>query len=117
LVHEIQFDGAFTFIFSPRAGTPAASYPNTLTPVEKKDRLQRLNQVVNHYSLLGNKRFEGQIVEVLVEGFSKTKPDVLTGYTPHNKLVNFVGDESLIGTIVKVKIEKAFSWHLRGVLV
>jgi tRNA-2-methylthio-N6-dimethylallyladenosine synthase len=117
LVHEIQFDGAFTFIFSPRAGTPAASYPNTLTPAEKKDRLQRLNQVVNHYSLLGNKRFEGQIVEVLVEGFSKTKPDVLTGYTPHNKLVNFVGDESLIGTIVKVKIEKAFSWHLRGVLV
>ncbi len=63
--------------------------------------------------LKGNKRFEGEIVEVLVEGFSDKK-DTLTGYTPNNKLVNFVGKEELIGTLVNVKIEKsilmAFAW-------
>ena len=56
------------------------------------------------------------MVEVLVEGYSDGKEKLLTGYTPHNKLVNFEGDKTLIGQIVKVKITKAFTWHLRGEL-
>lgn len=117
LVKECEFEGAFTFIFSPREGTPASRYEDS-TPMEvKKKRLYRLNEIVNEGYLKGNKRFEGEVVEVLVEGKSDKNPNLLTGYTPHNKLVNFIGDEFLIGKIVKVKIDKAFTWHLRGKIV
>jgi tRNA-2-methylthio-N6-dimethylallyladenosine synthase len=117
LVEAIEFEGAFTFIYSPRIGTPAAKYPNPLTEEEKKQRLLTLNKKINEYTLKGNKRFEGEVVEVLVDGFSKTDPEMLTGYTQHNKLINFKGNEELIGTIVKVKVKKSFTWHLLGELV
>ena len=117
LVRECEFEGAFTFIFSPREGTPASKYEDN-TPLEvKKERLYRLNELINEGYLKGNKRFEGEVVKVLVEGTSPKDQSILTGYTPHNKLVNFPGDESLIGKIVDVKIEKAFTWHLRGKIV
>ncbi len=117
LVKTIEFEGAFTFIYSPRIGTPAATYPNPLSEDEKKERLYNLNEVVNEYTYKGNLRFENQNVKVLVEGYSKTNPEMLTGYTEHNKLVNFKGDDSLIGRIVNVKITKAFSWHLLGEII
>ncbi|HOA63574.1 MAG TPA: tRNA (N6-isopentenyl adenosine(37)-C2)-methylthiotransferase MiaB [Bacilli bacterium] len=117
LVKECEFEGAFTFIFSPREGTPASRYEDSTPMEEKKKRLYRLNEIVNEGYLKGNKRFEGEVVEVLVEGKSDKNPNLLTGYTPHNKLVNFIGDEFLIGKIVKVKIDKAFTWHLRGKIV
>lgn len=114
LVKVCEFEGAFTFIFSPREGTPASKYED-LTPMEvKKERLQTLNELINEGFAKGNKRFEGEIVEVLVEGFSPKNPKILTGYTKHNKLVNFEGDKSLIGKLVNVKIDKSFTWHLRG---
>ena len=91
LVEAIEFEGAFTFIYSPRIGTPAAKYPNPLTEDEKKKRLLTLNKKINEYTLKGHKRFEGEVVEVLVDGFSKTDEEMLTGYTKHNKLVNFKG--------------------------
>lgn len=116
LVRKADFEGAYTFIFSPREGTPAAKLEDNLSKEVKKERLLTLNKLINEGYAKGNKRFEGEIVEVLVEGFSDKK-DTLTGYTPNNKLVNFVGKEELIGTLVNVKIEKAFSWHLRGKLV
>ena len=114
---ELKYDLAYTFIYSPREGTPAAKYENLLTEKEKKERLLKLNKLINEGYLKGNKRFEGEIVEVLVEGFSEKNKNYLTGYTKHNKLVNFIGDESLIGTLVNVKIEKAYSWHLKGKIV
>lgn len=114
LVKQAQFEGAFTFIYSPREGTPAATYENLLTEEEKHDRLNKLNEVVNNYSLKGQMRFEGKEVEVLVEGPSKNNPELLSGYTRHNKLVNFVHKNAKIGDIVKVKISKAYSWHLYG---
>ena len=117
LVRKADYEGAYTFIYSPREGTPAAKLPNLLTEEEKKQRLLTLNKAINEGYLKGNKRFEGEVVEVLVEGLSEKNKDMLTGYTEHNKLVNFKGDSSLIGSLVKVKIEKAFSWHLRGKLV
>lgn len=116
LVDAIEFEGAFTFIYSPRIGTPAAKYPNPLTEDEKKQRLLTLNKKINEYTLKGNKRFEGEIVEVLVDGISKTDADMLTGYTRHNKLINFKGPKELIGQIVNVKVKKSFTWHLLGEL-
>lgn len=114
LVEKSRFEGAYTFVFSPRKGTPAAEYENNIDPAEAKNRLYELNKLVNEGYLRGNKRFENQVVKVLVEGYSKTKGDVLTGYTEHNKLVNFKGDESLIGQIVEVYVEKAKTWSLDG---
>ncbi len=116
LVRRVGYEGAFTFIYSPREGTPAAKLPNPLTEDEKKQRLLKLNEVINEGYLQGNKRFEGETLEVLVEGCSEKNSSTLTGYTENNKLVNFEGEESLIGKLVKVKIEKAYSWHLKGVL-
>lgn len=117
LVKKANFEGAFTFIFSPRSGTPAAQYIDEEDALNKKKRLLELNKIVNEGYAKGNAFFAGKTVEVLVEGISQQKTHMLTGYTPHNKLVNFEGDEALIGTLVKVKIEKAYTWHLKGTLV
>ena len=117
LVKKAGFEGAYTFIYSPRAGTPATTFPNPLTEEEKKERLLKLNDLINEGFYEGNKRFEGEVVEVLVDGPSDKDPTMLTGYTKHEKVVNFKGDESLIGKFVNVKISKAYSWHLRGEIV
>jgi len=73
--------------------------------------------VISAGYLNGNSRFQGQVVEVLVEGPSKNDDTVMSGYTRHQKLVNFKADSSIIGEIVKVKIIEAKTWHLRGELV
>ncbi|EOQ02992.1 (Dimethylallyl)adenosine tRNA methylthiotransferase miaB [Bacillus cereus VDM021] len=117
LYHEVGFDSAFTFIYSPREGTPAAKMKDNVPMEVKKERLQRLNALVNEYSMEKNKRYKGQIVEVLVDGESKNNPDVLAGYTRTNKLVNFVAPKSAIGQLVKVKVTEAKTWSLNGELV
>lgn len=117
LVEEIKFDNAFTFVFSPRTGTPAAKMEDNVPLEEKQARLQILNQVVNKYMLQQNQRFENEIVEVLVEGLSKKDASFLSGYTKHNKLVNFQGDASLIGKLVQVKITQVNTWSLKGEIV
>lgn len=117
LVKEVEYAGAFTFIYSPRVGTPAASYPNPLTEDEKHHRLDQLNEVVNEYSLKAHKVFENKIVEVLVEGVSKNNENIWTGYSKHNMLVNFEADNVQIGDLVQVKVTKAYSWHLFGEIV
>ncbi len=117
LVKKAKFEGAYTFIYSPRKGTPAAAYDNDVEPEVAKQRLYTLNDLVNDGYLRGNKRFEGKKVKVLVEGYSKTKNNVLSGYTENNKLVNFKGPESIIGEIVEVVIEKAKTWSLDGQII
>ena len=117
LVEKAQFEGAYTFIYSPREGTPAAKFTNQVDPIISKERLLLLNKYINDGFARGNKRFEGETVEVLVEGFSAKNPQLLTGYTKHNKLVNFVGSKELIGNLVNVKIEKAYTWHLKGKII
>jgi len=114
LVEKADFEGAFTFVFSKREGTPAASYDDPTPEEDKKQRLYRLNEMINAGYLKGNKRFENQVVEVLVDGVSKKDDTVLAGYSQHQKLVNFKGDRSLIGKLVHVKITKAKSWYLFG---
>lgn len=114
LVDQANFEGAYTFIFSPREGTPAAKYEDN-TPIEvKKQRLYKLNEKVNAGYLRGNKRFEGQVVRVLVDGVSKHDDTILAGYTEHNKLINFKGDHALIGKMVDVKVTEAKTWFLLG---
>lgn len=116
MVKRAGFEGAFTFIYSPRSGTPASKYKDDLPADVKKQRLQELNKLVNEGYLNGNKRFEGKTAKVLVDGPSGKNANMLTGYSEHNKLVNFPGEKSLTGEIVDVKIEKAYTWHLRGII-
>lgn len=117
LYREVGFETAFTYIYSPREGTPAAKMKDNVPMEVKKDRLQRLNAVVEEFSVAALKKYEGQTVEVLVEGSSKKRDDVLAGYTRRNKLVNFEGPDDLVGKIVKVKITEAKSYSLRGEFV
>lgn len=114
LYREVEYDSAYTFIYSPREGTPAAKMVDNVPMEVKKERLQRLNDLVNEISAKKNKQYHDQIVEVLVEGESKNNPDILAGYTRKNKLVNFRGPKSVIGEIVKVKITNAKTWTLDG---
>jgi tRNA-2-methylthio-N6-dimethylallyladenosine synthase len=117
LVKKANFEGAFTFIFSPREGTPAAKFKDDIELEVKKARLYKLNQVINDGYLQGNKRFLGKTIDVLVEGISKNNNNTLAGYTPHQKLVNFRGDKEKIGSIVPVKITEAKTWFLMGEMV
>ncbi|MRX70677.1 tRNA (N6-isopentenyl adenosine(37)-C2)-methylthiotransferase MiaB [Bacillus lacus] len=117
LYREVGFDSAYTFIYSPREGTPAAKMTDNVPLEVKKERLQRLNALVNETSAQKMQEYEGRVVEVLVEGESKNNPHVLAGYTEKSKLVNFIAPKSAIGKIVKVKITKAKTWSLNGEMV
>ncbi|WP_413381462.1 tRNA (N6-isopentenyl adenosine(37)-C2)-methylthiotransferase MiaB [Alkalihalobacillus sp. 1P02AB] len=117
LMREIEFDSAFTYIYSPREGTPAAKMKDNVPDKVKRERLARLNALVNEISAKKNLEYQGKVVEVLVEGESKKNPDVLAGRTRTNRLVNFRGPKSVIGTIVYVKINDAKTWSLSGELI
>ncbi|WP_017753836.1 tRNA (N6-isopentenyl adenosine(37)-C2)-methylthiotransferase MiaB [Calidifontibacillus oryziterrae] len=117
LYREVEYDSAYTFVYSPREGTPAADMVDNVPLEVKKERLQRLNALVNEFSAKKNKQIEGQVVEVLVEGESKNNPEILAGYTSKNKLVNFRGPKSVIGEIVKVRITSAKTWTLDGEMI
>ncbi|WP_100487752.1 tRNA (N6-isopentenyl adenosine(37)-C2)-methylthiotransferase MiaB [Sporolactobacillus pectinivorans] len=114
LVKECRFDGAYTFIYSPRAGTPAARMKDNVPMDVKKERLQRLNRLVDKLAAESNAQYQDQVVEVLVEGESRKNADVLSGHTRTNKVVNFTGPKSLIGQLVNVKITDAKMWSLDG---
>lgn len=117
LVRQVGYEGAYTFVFSPRKGTPAATYEDTTLMEEKKQRLYRLNDLINEGFAAGNARFVGETVPVLVEGKSKTNEDFYSGYTPHNKLVHFEATEDNVGKIINVKITEAKTWSLHGEIV
>ncbi|MDF2699569.1 MAG: tRNA-2-methylthio-N(6)-dimethylallyladenosine synthase MiaB [Haloplasmataceae bacterium] len=117
LVEEVGYEGAFTFVFSPREGTPAAKMEDNIPQEEKKQRLYRLNELINKQYLEAHKKYEGQIVEVLCEGTSKNDDEMLAGYTRTNKLVNFKGNKEAIGKLVRVKITEGKTWHLLGELI
>ena len=116
IVNYCKYDSAFTFIYSPRENTPASKLEDNVTLEEKEQRLYRLNELINKYSKEANTRILNRVENVLVEGES-TKEGNLFGYTETNKLVNFPGDKSLIGKILKVKIIDAKSFSLDGEIV
>ncbi|KYG34981.1 tRNA (N6-isopentenyl adenosine(37)-C2)-methylthiotransferase MiaB [Alkalihalobacillus trypoxylicola] len=117
LVREIEFDSAYTYIYSPREGTPAAKMKDNVPDEVKRERLGRLNALVNEMSAKKNLGYQGKIVEVLVEGESKKNPDILAGRTRTNRLVNFRAPKSIIGKICFVKITNVKTWSLDGELV
>ncbi|WP_058307742.1 tRNA (N6-isopentenyl adenosine(37)-C2)-methylthiotransferase MiaB [Gracilibacillus massiliensis] len=117
LMEEVGFESAYTFIYSPREGTPSARWEDNIPMEVKKERLQRLNALVNKQSAEAMEQYLGQTVKVLVEGESKKDPEVLSGYTERNKLVNFRGPKSIIGEIVEVKIVNTKTWTLDGEMV
>jgi len=114
LVREVEFASAFTFIYSPREGTPAASMEDNVPPEVKKERLLRLNELVAELSRKDNEKLRGKTVEVLVEGVSKNNPEFLSGRTRTNKLVHFKGPNSLTGQFVDVAITEVQTWLLKG---
>src|SRR5699024_2396406 len=116
LVEEVGFESAFTFIYSPREGTPAARKQDDVPEEVKKQRLYRLNELVNKQSAESMQQYKDKVVKVLVEGESKKDPDVLAGYTERNKLVNFKAPKSVVGKIVDVKITETRTWSLNGVM-
>ena len=114
LVKECQFDNAFTFIYSPRPGTPAAKMEDGIDEQTKHERLYRLNEEWNKYALEKNKAYIGKKVTVLVDGASKRNDHVYSGYTETNKLVNFTGENIKPGDFVDVMITDAKTFSLDG---
>jgi tRNA-2-methylthio-N6-dimethylallyladenosine synthase len=113
LVEEVGFDGAFTFVFSPRAGTEAAAMADQVHEEVKRDRIERLVEVVQRVAAERNRGRVGRVEEVLVEGPSRTDPSLLRGRTRRNTTVNFAG-KARAGELVEVVIETATSTTLRG---
>ena len=115
LVEECKYDSAYTFIYSPRVGTPAASMKDDVSLKVKEERLQKLNELVNKYSRESNEKMYGKTVSVLIDSLSE-KDGMLSGYTDTNKLVNVKADTSYLGKIVNVKITSVKTWSLDGEL-
>ena len=115
IVKECEYDSAYTFIYSPRVGTPASKMEDNISLEIKEKRLQELNDLVNYYSRRSNERLDNQIVSVLLDSKSE-KEGMLSGYTTTNKLVNVKADNSLLGKIVNVKITSVKTWSLDGEL-
>lgn len=113
-VKELEYDSAYTFIYSPRVGTPAAKMEDNVTEEEKKKRFNALVEVVGESAKKRNDAYVGKTLKVLVEGYSKKNKDILSGYSEENKLVNFKGNEDMIGKIVDVKITVSKTWTLEG---
>jgi len=113
-VRECEYDSAYTFIYSPRIGTPASKMEDDVTMEQKKIRFNRLVEEVSKSAKKRNDAYVGKVLKVLVEGTSKKNKDVLSGYSEENKLVNFKGDASKIGSIVNVKINVSKTWTLEG---
>ena len=113
VVEEIGFDSAFTFVYSPRAGTEAAGMPDQVHEDVKRERIERLVDVVQRVAHVRNQERVGKTEEVLVEGPSRTDETVLRGRTRRNTTVNFRG-AAMPGELVDVLVESATSTTLRG---
>lgn len=114
IVDYCKFDNAFTFIYSSREGTPAAAMDDNVPYEQKQQRLAILNERVNYYMNQKNATYLNRTVKVLVDGPSKKNPDVCSGYTEANKLVNFIGKQVKPGDIVEVTITDCKTWSLNG---
>lgn len=117
LVREAKFSSAFTFIYSPREGTPAAEMADDVPYEVKQKRLARLNQLIAELSLESHQQMLGEVVEVLVEGESKNNSSVLSGRTRTNKLIHFEGSKDWIGQFVNVKVTEAKTWYIKAEVV
>ena len=122
LIEQVGYHQVFTFLYSPREGTPAAELAPTSTHEEIQDRFDRLVELVQQGAFSANQADLGATVPVLIEGTSKRDPSILAGKSPKNQTVHAplpsgVKLEDLLGTIVSVKIDEARTWYLKGHLV
>ena len=117
IVKEVEYDSAFTFIYSIRKGTPAEKFEDQIEESEKHRRFDLLVSAVNEISEKKNKAYQDKVEKVLVDGVSKNDKSTLTGRTDGFKLVNFAGKKELIGSIVDVKITDAKTFSLFGKVI
>ncbi|MFT3813773.1 MAG: tRNA (N6-isopentenyl adenosine(37)-C2)-methylthiotransferase MiaB [Acidovorax sp.] len=117
LIHDVRFDNSFSFIFSPRPGTPAANLPDDTPHDVKLRRLQELQAVINRNIREISEERVGTVQRLLVEGRSKRDGSELMGRTECNRVVNFAAPERLIGQMVDVRITEAKAYTLRGEVV
>jgi len=117
LLEEVKYDAAFTFVYNKRSGTPAATMPDQVSDEVKKSRITALIELQNKITLEKNLAQVGLTKEVLVEGPDRNNPEKFSGRAGDNRLVTFIGDSSLCGKIVPVKIINASTWNLTGELV
>ena len=117
VVNHCKYDGAFTFIYSPRVGTPAARMEDNISLETKEKRLQELNKLVNSYSNLNNQEYLNKTVKVLITGISDKDDNKVCGYTETMKLVNVIAPKDTIGKIIDVEITDAKSFSLDGKIV
>lgn len=114
LVERVRFDSLFTFLYSKREHTPASQMPDQVPEQEKKRRFNLLIETQNRISLEKNQQMLGKHYRILCEGASKNDPDTLSGRTEGGKIVNFKGDNRLIGQFVEVEITQARTWSFIG---
>jgi tRNA-2-methylthio-N6-dimethylallyladenosine synthase len=115
LMEAVGFDGVFSFRFSPRAGTRASAFEETVPEVEKRERLEVLQAMQRTIGLGRNRTLEGRVCEILVEGSSRDGTRWM-GRTRTNKVVNFSCEEDRTGSRVRVQIDRAYPHSLRGTL-
>ena len=113
IVKQVKYDLAYTFIYSPREATPAAKMEDKTPMEEKKERLAKLNELINKYALESNQKMDGKVYDVLILGKSD-KDNKYMGYTDNMKLVNVKCDKELVGKIIPVKITGVKTWSLDG---
>lgn len=116
LIHDVGFDQSFSFIYSPRPGTPAANLPDSVSMETKKIRLGVLQDRITLNALRISEAMVGTVQPVLVSGHAAKQPLDLSGRTENNRIVNFKGHESLMGQLVQVRITEALRTSLRGEL-
>ena len=114
VVRKVKFEQVYMFIYSRRVGTPGDKMPNQVPDEIKHKRFDRLKLLVESQIDESNKKYVGTMQKVLVEGKSKNNDKMLTGRTDSNKVVNFEGDESLIGKMVELEIVSEHMWYLKG---
>ena len=117
VVDKVNFEQVFMFIYSRRVGTPADKMEKQIPDEVKHERFNRLKSLVESKIVENNKKYIGTIQDIIVEGRSKTNNNMLTGRTDSNKVINFEGDDSLIGKAIKIKIISEHMWYLKGEVV
>lgn len=117
LVREANYDSAYTFLYSIREGTKAATMDNQVSEKDKHTRFKKLQDTLNSIGLSHNEKLLGHIIEVLVEDVSKNNDKILNGRTRSSKLVHFPGNRDLIGKLVKVRIDSVKTFTLEGTVI
>lgn len=114
IVKQVKFEQIFMFIYSIRVGTPAEKMENQVPDEIKHERFERLKKLYEELVSNRNKEYVGTVQTILVEGKSKTNSNILTGRTESNKVINFEGNDDLIGKVIKLKIVSEHMWYLKG---